>query len=43
MTSFRTFRIRYNDHRRLSAPVNTGMEENDDCSDESDTESIQIS
>ena len=42
-TNFRTLRIRYNDLRRLAAPVNTGMEEKDDCSDESDAESIQMS
>ena len=42
-TSFRTFRIRYNDLRRLAAPVNAGMKENDDCSDDSDTESVQMS
>ena len=42
-TSFRTLRIRYNDLRRLAAPVNTGMEEKDDCSVESDAESIQMS
>ena len=42
-TSFRTLRIRYNDLRRLPVPVNTGMEEKDDCSDESDAESTQMS
>ena len=42
-TSFRTLRIRYNDLRRLAAPVNTGIEEKDDCSDESDAESIRMS
>ena len=42
-TSFRTLRIRYNGLRRLAAPVNTGMEEKDDGSDESDAESIQMS
>ena len=35
-TSFRTLRIRYNDLRILAAPVNTGMGEKDDRSDESD-------
>ena len=44
-TAFRTLRKRYNDLRRLAAPVNTpsGMEKKDDCSDESDDESIQMS
>ena len=32
-TNFKTLGIRYNDLRRLAAPVNTGMEEKDDCSD----------
>ena len=43
MNSFRYFRTRYNDLRRLAVPVNTGMEENDECSDDSDTEIIQMS